>query len=108
MTERTSLYTYVFVRQDIPLAAQIVQVGHACLSGGSLFRPPPDDPPALVVLSVPSEGGLLRAVERLEWHGIRSAVFHEIDEPPGATAACTEPVSASQRWLFKKYPLWQA
>jgi len=95
------------VRKDIPLAAQMVQAGHACLEAGSQFPQPKVDPTFLVVLSVPDERRLLEAVETVKYHGVKSAVFYEPDNELGHTASCTEPVQGEGRRLFKKYPLWQ-
>lgn len=95
-------------RTDIPLAAQIVQTGHACLEAGSRFPQPDGDTGYLVLLAVPSEDSLLEAVERVNRAGVRMAVFYEPDHNLGHTAACTEPVTPDRRILFHKYPAWKA
>ena len=96
---------YVLVRTDIPLADQIVQLGHACLEAGRRFKQP-EIPCNLVVLKVGSEAGLRCAIEEMEIAGIGCAVFYEPDENMGYTAACTEPVTHLQRCLFRHFPLW--
>jgi hypothetical protein len=93
------------VRTDIPLADQIVQVGHACLEAGRRFVWLAE-PCNLVVLSVPSVAHLRDAVVRAELAGIHCAIFHEPDDEMGNTAACTEPISCDQRRMFRRYPLW--
>jgi hypothetical protein len=95
------------VRADIPLADQIVQVGHACLEAGRRFAQPAE-PGNLVLLSVPSERHLHDAVVRAELAGIRCVVFNEPDDDLGDTAACTEPVLARGRRVFRYFPLWHA
>lgn len=45
------MYNYVFVRKDIPLADQLVQVGHVCLEAGSSFGPA-SGTPFMVLLEV--------------------------------------------------------
>lgn len=95
------------MRTDIPLADQIVQVGHACLEAGSYFEQP-SKPCNLVVLSVPSERHLQEAVARVQFAGIRCIVFYEPDDDMGYTAACSEPVQANSRRIFKRFPLWNA
>jgi hypothetical protein len=97
----------VLVRADIPLADQIVQVGHACLEAGRRFAQPAE-PGNLVLLSVPSERHLHDAVARAELAGIRCVVFNEPDDHLGDTAACTEPVLARDRRVFRRFPLWVA
>jgi hypothetical protein len=95
------------VRADIPLADQIVQVGHACLEAGRRFEQPAESP-HLIVLSVSSEAHLHDAIAQTEVQGIRCAVFHEPDDDMGNTAACTEPVSGAYRRVFRRFPLWSA
>ncbi len=94
------------MRTDIPLADQIVQVGHACLLAGTRFVP--DAGCHLVVLGVPGEARLLAAVAEAEMAGIRCVVFFEPDDDLGDTAACTAPVDVDARPLFRRYALWRA
>jgi hypothetical protein len=97
----------VLVRADIPLADQIVQVGHACLEAGRRFAQPAE-PCHLVLLSVQSKRQLHDAVARAELAGIRCVVFSEPDDELGDTAACTEPVLASGRRVFRRFALWRS
>lgn len=97
-------YIYALVRTDIPLADQIVQVGHACLEAGGAFAPPPGC--HLVVLQVGSEPQLWRMVERAEIAGIPMKVFFEPDDGMRYTAACSAPVGGAQRRIFRHLPLW--
>ncbi len=90
----------MLVRTDIPLAQQIVQVGHACLEAGRRFAWP-EEPCHLVVLAVPTLADLQIAVERATLAGIRLAHFGEPDDSLGLTAACTEPLNAPLRRLFR-------
>src|ERR1700752_695307 len=75
-------YVYVLVRSDLPLADQIVQVGHACLEAGSRF-PWPEGAPHLVVLSVRSQAQLRDAAREAQAMGIRCVVFDEPDDGMG-------------------------
>jgi hypothetical protein len=93
------------VRTDIPLADQIVQVGHACMEAGFKF-PKPDPPVNLVLLCVDSESQLLEVLEGIRLRGIRFALFHEPDEDLGFTAACTEPLENRHRREFRNLSLW--
>jgi hypothetical protein len=97
----------VLVRIDIPLADQIVQVGHACLEAGHRFEQP-QEPCHLVLLSVDSEKELQIVVERAELSDARCVVFYEPDNNLGWTAACTEPVTGINRRVFQRLPLWRA
>ena len=91
------------MRQDIPLADQIVQIGHACLDAGNQFG----KANYLVVFGVSSKDKLIQALESTESHGIKAELFYEPDDEMGYTAFCTEPVQEDQRKHFKKYQLWK-
>lgn len=93
---------YVFVRTDLPLADQLVQVGHACHEAGSRFERTAE-PCHLVALAVRDADALLQAVEAT---GVRFAVFWEPDDAMGYTAACSEPLYGDQRRPFRRYRLW--
>src|SRR4051812_43994313 len=92
---------------DMPLAQQIVQVGHACLLAGQRFAPPADTC-HLIVLGVLSVEHLRDVVAETAWAGVRWAVFHEPDDGLGDTAACTAPLLGVARRVFRRLPLWQA
>jgi hypothetical protein len=99
-------YVYVLVRTDIPLADQMVQVGHACLEAGRRFEQP-DEPCHLVLLAVSSERDLQFVVEEVELIGVHWVVFHEPDDNLGLTVACTEPIRGTIRRALQHLPLWQ-
>jgi len=94
----------VLVRADLPVADQIVQVGHACLEAGRCFQP--EEGCHLVVLSVSDEIDLRSTVRQAETLGIRCVTFYEPDDDMGFTAACTEPITSQLRCLFRRYSLW--
>lgn len=90
----------------MPLACQLVQIGHACLEAGSRFQPIPLNC-HLVILEVASSDQLLDAMARTQERGITVACFYEPDFPIGHTAACTEPVYSEGRRYFKRYKMWR-
>jgi hypothetical protein len=103
-------YIYVVVRTDIPLADQIVQVGHACFEAGIKFGVPDCH---MVLLQTNSEHNLNATNQMLIDYGIQSVVFYEPDsifedstDPMGNTALCTEPLRGKQRMAFQDYSLW--
>jgi len=53
------------IRTDIPLANQIVQVGHVCVEAGNQFTQP-DKPSHLVLLRVASQDRLLDAASKID------------------------------------------
>ena len=98
----------MLVRRDLPLAAQIVQVGHACLEAGRRFVQATAAPCHLVVLEVPHRAALLDAADRLDAAGLPYVLFWEPDDALGFTALATRPVTTEQeRRLIRRYPLWR-
>jgi hypothetical protein len=90
------LFTYVVVRTGIPLADQVVQVGHACLQAGCQFEQP-EDATHLVVLGVPTQMALYEVSMRCKQAGIQHLLFYEPDDAMGHTALCTEPIMGAAR-----------
>ena len=101
-------WVYVFIRKDIPINYQLVQVGHACLESGRVYRKLTDDVTNLVLLEVKDENELLKAKEYLTSKNIDNVMFHEPDfDNLGFTAIATKPVLQEERVIFKKYQLWK-
>jgi hypothetical protein len=101
-------YTYVLVREDIPLEQQMVQACHAALEAGFAF-PAPEQTSSLIVCTVPDREALLAARERLARYGIRSEMFFEPDWDMGHSALATEPLTErKKRFAMSKYPLFRA
>ena len=102
-------YTYVFIRLDIPLAAQIVQACHACLERG--YSLPDNDKPHLtsfLVLFGVSDGSELEKIaDYLDTNEVSYEQFFEPDYDMGYTSICTAPMYNEQRKLFKKFKLWK-
>lgn len=48
-TRRAQLYNFVFVRKDIPLADQLVQVGHVCMKAGMEYGTPATEPSMVLI-----------------------------------------------------------
>ena len=105
MTHQTeNEYIYVFVRKDIPIADQIVQVGHVCYESGLRFNAKENT--FMVLCQVNSEEELCTTMYRLIEMGVEMHQFIEPDNDLGLTALCSQPVSGKQRHLFRKYKLW--
>jgi hypothetical protein len=83
------VYNYVFVRKDIPLADQLVQVGHVCLEAGTILGPA-SGTPSMVLLQLNNLEHLKETKVYLECNGIKFTVFNEPDDNMGETAICTE------------------
>lgn len=98
-------YVYVFIRTDIPLPDQLVQVGHVCLEAGAIFCPP--SACHLVLLSLETREELLQTENLMREHKIRFQTFWEPDDDMFETAICTEPINGDLRKIFRQYKLWK-
>ena len=94
------------MRTDIPVADQLVQVGHACLEAGSRFNLP-EASCNLVLFGVSSQARLREAAAWVEMAGIKCVTFFEPDDDLGYTAACTEPVRGGARRFLRRFNLWR-
>ncbi len=97
-------YCYSFIRTDIPLADQGVQLAHATLEAGKYFSHP--DGVHLVVLAVKNKKKLLKVAEKLTGK-VQFRMFHESDDDMHETAIATEAVYGETRALFMNYQLWK-
>lgn len=102
-------YTYLFVRKDLTIEAQLVQSSHAALEMGLqlLLEKKPIKTSFLILLAVKDQDELLAIKEKLEFKDIEHHMFYEPDYNLGYTAICTEPVYNKQRNFFKKFDLWK-
>lgn len=99
-------YVYVFIREDISAAQQLVQVGHAALEAGFAFEQP-SQVASLIVLSVPDRESLLEASRYLEDKSIEHHLFFEPDFDMGHSALATRPIACpDERGLLRHFPLF--
>jgi len=94
------------VRQDISVAAQIVQSNHATF-GMSKQYPTNEGTPSIVLIGVPDQAALLRVITKLEANGIPYYAFDEPDFDMGLSAVATVPISGEQRAALSNYRLWR-
>lgn len=100
-------YTYVLIREDIPLEQQMVQACHAALEAGFAFEAPVETS-SLIVCTVPDRASLVEAQERMARYGIRSQMFFEPSWEMGYSALCSEPINErKKRFAMNKYPLFK-
>lgn len=97
-------YMYVFVREDLSVAQQIVQTSHATYEVGSVVGL--SKSPNFVLIGVKSEPHLHQVREMLQEHQIDCKMFFEPDINQH-TAIATEPITGDSRKLFKKYELFK-
>lgn len=101
-------YTYTFIRRDIPVVNQLVQIAHASLEAGFIFQKPTEIS-CLIVCEVESEIELSKVGDMLDWRGIEYYKFFEPDNDMGYTAICTRPIlSNSERNFFQRFKLYQS
>lgn len=99
------LYIYVFVRQDLPIAEQLVHATHAAYHAGNLCFPL-EGIPNLVVIGLPHVGSLAKAVRKLKEAGIEAYVWNDTDTNYGPTAIATQPLPRAAKDLLKQYRLY--
>ena len=99
-------YIYTFIRDDLPFAQKIVQLGHATYEAGQLIEEPVSNT-NLVLLHADHENDLLSIAEELDGKGIKFVIFFEPDLP-GYTAICTCPMyTTHERSFFKRFSLYK-
>lgn len=100
-------YIYAFIREDIPLAQKIVQIGHACYEAGKEFS---DNVGIsnLILLSAKDEENIKDIAYILEANNIEFHAFFEPDNNMGYSAICTRPMTdVKERKLFRKWRLYK-
>ena len=99
-------YTYLFVRQDISLAQQLVQASHAALDAGRAFTDIPHR--NLVLIGVRSEHELSAVEQHLAECDIRFSIFYEPDGLMGHSAICSEALTdRHKRKRLSHFDLWK-
>lgn len=88
----------------MPIADQMVQVGHVCYEAGLKFQA--QNNTYMVLCQVDSQEDLLEIEMRLNDSGVETHKFYEPDDNLGYTALCSCSVSGKERKIFRKYKLW--
>ena len=101
-------YFFLFVRQDISLAAQVVQTNHATFKMARSLSQSVDDTttPSIVLVGVPNKKALEKVIRKLQLNCIDASAFYESDDDLGLTAVATVPLNEEQHSLLEKYKLW--
>lgn len=97
---------YIFIREDLSHAYQIVQAAHATHQAGIRFGGT-ETPTHFVLIGAKNEKALEKIAMELEINGIEFEMFYEPDYNTGYTAIATKPLYGDQRKLFKKYNLYK-
>lgn len=107
----SELYQYHFIRQDIPIAAQIIQMGHA-IDRMSLLLSYYNECANTVLIGVPDESALLDVAHYLETLGYLNRqdfqLFFDTEWPIGYNALAPRPFEGDERRVFAKFKTYNA
>ena len=106
---QTKSYFYLFIRQDLPIAQQIVQTNHATYHM-AVSHPHTDKTaiPSIVLIGVPNKKALERIIVKLRQNNIEHTPFFEPDWEMGLSAIATSPnLSYEQRAALRNYSIWR-
>lgn len=98
-------YIYAFIRQDLPVEHQLVQLAHASYEAGKKFNDSVGIS-NLVLFSAKDEQDIKEIMDYLSFEGVEFVSFYEPDYNRGYTSICTAPVSGSTRKKFNKWKLY--
>ena len=98
-------YMYIFIREDLPHAYQIVQAAHATHEAGIRFGKT-DLPTHFVLVGVRDETALKETAVYLERHKIEFEMFFEPDYDTGYTAIATKPLYGDERKPLKRFNIY--
>lgn len=101
----TLRYVYLFVRQDLPVAQQIVQTNHATMRMGEMHGY--HGTPNIVLIGVPDKAALEGVSRKCAEFQIAHHIFFEPDFQYGYTAIATEIVEGEKRLAFAEYDSWK-
>lgn len=93
-------YTYIFVRQDISVAQQMVQACHAAmLTPSNITR--------IVIFGLKDLQTLENELQRLTKKGVVCYPFFEPPMRNELTAIATKPMTKKEGQIFSHHKLWQ-
>lgn len=98
-------FVYVFVRQDMALADQIVQAMHAVYGMVSVRGEWGE--PNIVLIGVPDAKALRRVEAKLQDSEFAHYKWTEPDLNIGFTAIATSPLDMQQKQVLSNYRLWR-
>ncbi len=103
-------YIYHFIRKDIPVVAQIIQMGHA-IDRIALCQEYYDDCAHTVLFEVPDEAAIIEVTKYLESQGLQQnrdlVTFEETAWPIGFNSIATRPFVGDERRIFEPFTLYR-
>lgn len=100
------MYTYTFIRRDLPIQDQLVQACHSALEAGSEFKEP-GQIPSLILLDANDLNHLSDISDFLDKNQIKYHKFFEPDDNMGYTSITTEPLCAIRKKKLSNFKLWR-
>lgn len=98
-------YIYVFIRQDLTIAEQLVHLGHVAYHTGNMIDEM-DGIPNLIVVGLPHAAAVLKCIKKLFFHNIQHQTWHDPDTSYGITAIATVPLTPEEKVVLANYRLW--
>lgn len=96
---------YVFARQDLPVAKQIVHTNHAVFQ--MALEVEEQGIPSVIVIGMPDEPALHRVVNSLAAKNVEVRPWVDPNYPElGITAVCTMPVTQEERATLSCYRIY--
>ena len=103
-------YIYHFIRKDIPVVAQIIQMGHA-IDRIALRQEFYEDCAHTVLFEVQNELELIGIAKYLESQGLIEDqdfnIFYDTAWPVGYNAIATRPFVGAERDIFSEFTLYR-
>jgi len=97
---------YIFIREDLPHAYQIVQAAHATHQAGIRFGST-DVPTNFVLIGTKDQAELEAVALYLASHQIEFEMFFEPDHDTGYTAIATKPLYGDDRRPMRKFQIYK-
>jgi len=97
---------YIFIREDLPHAYQIVQAAHATHQAGIRFGST-DIPTNFVLIGTKNQEELEKTAMYLASHQIEFEMFFEPDHDTGYTAIATRPLYGDERKPMRKFQIYK-
>ena len=104
--EKELPYTYVFIRNDMSYAQQIVQASHATLEAGVKYDQPADIS-RIVLFPLNNEKDLFAKAKHLRENDIEHVLFYEPDIEQ-YTAISTKPIFGEAREALAEFRTYRA
>ncbi len=108
-------YIYVFVRQDLTIAQQLVHTNHAVFEMAKIYLGSSADEnrfrkiPALIVIGMPDEKALYKVGFKLNDNGIANLMWGDDEHPElgNILAIATVPLDLETKKVLSKYLLYK-